>query len=133
MSLRRNPCSFAAVLMSASLLAGIGPADAQRNTRPASLPYHDGIYAIHIVTDRGGCDKSYIWTIAIAGGRISSTGGTPMEATGQIDPRGVVSLAFRLFNEVAYVAGRVKGKKGSGTWSSPTMACAGTWRAVLRS
>jgi hypothetical protein len=66
-------------------------------------------------------------------GRVSSTGATPLAASGQINPQGMVSLAFRGFNEVAHVVGRMSGRKGSGTWSSPTMACAGTWHALRQS
>jgi hypothetical protein len=99
-------------------------------TRPAG---HDGIYSVHIVTEKGTCDQSYLWTIAISGGRVSSTGSTPLEASGRVNPQGVVSLAFRGFNEVAHVVGKLSGRLGSGTWSSPTLSCAGSWRAVRRS
>jgi hypothetical protein len=97
-------------------------------------PYnHDGIYSVHIVTETGGCDRSYLWTIAISGGRVSSTGSTPLEASGQINPQGKVALAFRGYNEVAHVVGKMSGRQGSGTWTSPTMACAGTWWATRQS
>jgi hypothetical protein len=133
MSPSRKSCLFACAAAVASLLplgnAALGQSTPQQ-TRPAS---HDGIYAVQIVTERGACDRSYLWTIAVSGGRISSTGSTPLEASGQINPQGIVSLAFRGFNEIAHVVGRLKGKRGSGTWSSPTMACAGTWRALRQS
>jgi hypothetical protein len=39
-------------------------------------------------------------------------------------------LAFQRFGQVATVTGRLMRGSGSGTWSSPTMQCAGSWRAL---
>jgi len=41
-----------------------------------------------------------------------------MEASGQINQRGVVALAFQRMGQVATVTGRVAKGYGSGTWSS---------------
>jgi hypothetical protein len=108
------------------------PAEAEIAARQLAAN-HDGIYAVRIVTEQGACDKSYFWTIAISGGRVRSAGDTPLEASGEINRYGIVKFAFRGFNEVAHVSGRVKGRKGSGTWHSPTLACAGTWLAIRQS
>ena len=50
---------------------------------------HDGIYAVDVVTRQGSCDRDYRWMIAVSGGRVSSPGDTPMEASGQISRRGM--------------------------------------------
>jgi hypothetical protein len=68
--------------------------------------------------------------IAVSGGRVSSAGDTPMEASGEISQRGIVDLAFQRFGQVATVIGKLAMGSGSGTWSSPTMQCAGFWRAT---
>jgi hypothetical protein len=133
MSWSTDAFRLAGAMAAMSLPAMLDSAVARNNLRPVAPQNHDGVYAVQIVTERGGCDKSYLWTIAISDGRVSSTGSTPLEASGQINPQGIVSLAFRGFNEVAHVVGRLKGSRGSGTWSSPTMACAGTWRALRQS
>lgn len=133
MSPSRKSCLLAGAAMVASLLPTLDAAYGQSSLRPTRPINHDGIYAVQIVTERGACDKSYLWTIAVSGGRVSSTGFSPLEASGQINPKGIVSLAFRGFNEVAHVVGRLNGTRGSGTWSSPTMACAGTWYALRQS
>jgi hypothetical protein len=130
MNARRKSFSLSAFVLIAASFVIAGPAQAQRKSAPQN---HDGIYSVHIVTERGSCEKSYVWTIAISGGRVSSTGNTPMEAIGEISRQGVVSFEFRGFNEVALVAGRLKGRQGSGTWNSPTLACAGVWRAMRQS
>ena len=93
---------------------------------------HDGIYAVDIVTRHGSCDRDYHWMIAVSGGRVRSAGDRVMEASGRINQRGIVALAFEGFGEVATATGKLARGKGSGTWSSTTMQCAGSWRATMR-
>jgi hypothetical protein len=116
---------FAAVLMGA---AAIGAAHAQGGVTVRQN--HDGIYAVNIVTRQGSCDRNYHWMIAVSGGRVSSAGDTLMEASGKISRRGIVALAFQRFGQVATVTGKLAMGSGSGTWSSTTMQCAGSWRAT---
>jgi hypothetical protein len=119
-------CSgLAAMLMGA---AAISAAHAQDGV--AMRPNHDGIYAVNIVTQQGSCNRDYHWMIAVSGGRVSSAGNTPMEASGEISQRGIVDLAFQRFGQVATVTGKLAKGSGSGTWSSKTMQCAGSWRAT---
>jgi hypothetical protein len=117
--------SLAAVLMGA---AAINAAHAQGGF--AMRLNHDGIYAVDITTRQGSCDRDYHWMISISGGRISSAGDTPMAASGEISRRGVVDFAFQRFGQVATVFGKLAMGSGSGTWSSTTMQCAGSWRAT---
>lgn len=120
----------------AALLIGVasaGAAFAQEKVASTAAQNPDGLYAIDIVTKQGSCDRDYHWTISISGGRVSSAGDTPMEATGQINKRGVVALAFERFGHVATVTGRLAKGAGAGTWASPTMQCAGSWRATRQS
>jgi hypothetical protein len=117
--------SLAAMLMGA---AAISAAHAQDGV--AMRLNHDGIYAVNIVTQQGSCSRDYHWMIAVTGGRVSSAGDTPMAASGQINQRGIVDLAFQRFGQVATVTGTLAMGSGSGTWSSPTMQCAGSWRAT---
>jgi hypothetical protein len=117
--------SLAAMLMGA---AAISAAHAQ--DRVAMRLNHDGIYAVNIVTQQGSCNRDYHWMIAVSGGRVSSAGNTPMEASGEISQRGIVDLAFQRFGQVATVTGTLAKGSGSGTWSSKTMQCAGSWRAT---
>jgi hypothetical protein len=117
--------SLAAMLMGA---AAISAAHAQDGV--AMRLNHDGIYAVNIVTRHGSCSRDYHWMIAVSGGRVSSAGDTPMEASGQINQRGIVDLAFQRFGQVATVTGTLAMGSGSGTWSSTTMQCAGSWRAT---
>jgi uncharacterized protein (DUF2147 family) len=117
--------SLAAVLMGA---ASIGAADAQDAF--AMRQNRDGTYAVDIVTLQGSCNKDYHWLILVSDGRVSSAGNTAMDASGQVSRRGIVDLAFERFGQVATVTGKIAMGSGSGTWSSPTMQCAGSWRAT---
>ena len=103
------------------------------NAASAATQNPDGIYAVDITTRQGARDKAYHWTISVSGGRVSSAGATPMAASGQISGSGTVDLAFRRFGQVAMVTGRFANGYGSGTWSSSTMQCAGSWRALQQS
>ena len=115
-------------LFAATLIGVASAAHAQGGF--ARRQNHDGVYAVDIVTRRGSCDRDYHWMIAVSGGRVSSRWGTPMEASGQISRRGIVRLAFQRFGQVATVTGKLAMGAGSGTWSSPTMQCTGSWRAT---
>ena len=115
---------FAALLTGA---ASINAANAQAAS--AATPTSDGIYAVDITTRQGEC-KAYHWTISVSGGHVNSAGATPMAASGQVSGSGTVDVAFRRFGHVATVSGRLASGSGSGTWTSPTMHCTGSWRAV---
>ncbi|MCI0600489.1 MAG: hypothetical protein L0Y60_13375 [Beijerinckiaceae bacterium] len=120
---------FAAALMSAAFTSAAMAGD---DLTAAGVHGNDGIYAVYVTTRAGDCDKLYDWTILVSGGRVSSAGDTPMEASGQINPRGLVNLQFERLGQVANVTGRVAMGAGSGTWTSPTMNCSGSWRATKR-
>ena len=93
---------FAAALMGA---ASVNAAHAQTALAASQNP--DGIYAVYITTQQGDCDKTYHWMISVSGGRVSSAGDTPMEASGQISQRGTVDLAFQRLGQVATVTGKL--------------------------
>jgi hypothetical protein len=120
--------SLAAMFMGALAISA-----AQAQGGGAMRQNHDGIYAVDITTRQGNCDKDYHWLIAVSGGRVSSAGDTLMEASGKISRRGIVALAFHRFGQVATVTGKLAMGAGSGTWSSTTMQCAGSWRATRQS
>ncbi len=119
--------------LAAAALIGAAAANAAHAQRgfPTRQNY-DGIYAVDIVTRQGSCDRGYHWMILVSGGHVSSAGDTFMEASGRINQRGIVALAFERFGEIATVTGKLAKGKGSGTWSSMTMQCAGSWRATRR-
>jgi hypothetical protein len=129
----RRRQSFFAAALAAACLGGPAASHGAQKPRQAALTTHDGVYSVEIFTLRGSCDRVYRWTINVAAGRVTSPADGFMQASGQINQSGVVSLAFRRDEQVANVAGKVNGGAGSGTWSSPTLQCAGSWRAARQS
>jgi hypothetical protein len=118
-------------LLAAAMLAPapIGAARAADGSSPAAAHHYDGKYIVNITTKHGGCHKHNRWMILISGGRISSVGDTPMNASGHINPHGTVHLMFKRFHHHATVTGRLMGGAGSGSWHSPSLECTGSWRA----
>jgi hypothetical protein len=126
-----TPAGFSSLAAAALIgAASITAATARSKVAPVMKYNHDGIYAVDIVTRRGSCDRDFHWLISVSGGRVSSAWDAPMEASGQISRRGIVHLAFERFGQVATVTGKLAVGSGSGTWSSTTMRCAGSWRAT---
>jgi hypothetical protein len=108
-------------------VAAIGAANAQDRLEPGQS--HDGVYVIDITTRQGSCEKAYRWMISVSGGRVRSARDAPLAASGQINQRGIVDLAFEGFGQHATAKGRLGRGEGSGTWSSATMQCSGSWQA----
>jgi hypothetical protein len=112
-----------------TLMLGFGPVFAETKPSDGVAPY-DGVYTVDIETTAGSCDKAGQMTIAIVNGKVAATGDLSVQTSGLIDPSGIVSLAFKNGTDVTHVAGRMNGKSGAGTWSSPTKLCGGRWRAA---
>jgi hypothetical protein len=118
-----------AVLIGASFLPWIGAAHSER--RPFEAPHaQDGVYAVDITTRQGDCGSAYHLTISVSGGHVTAVGDTPIEASGQINRRGIVNLTFRGMDKVAHATGSLAASSGSGTWSFPSLHCAGSWHAI---
>ena len=132
MNVFRASAISTAVLIGASFLPWIDAAHAQR--RPFEAPHaEDGVYAVDITTLQGDCNSAYHWTISVSGGHVTVDVDTPIEASGQINQRGIVDLTFRGMDKVAHATGRLADGSGSGTWSFPPLHCAGSWHAVRHS
>jgi hypothetical protein len=115
-----------AALIGASLLPWIDIAQAQRRSFEAQHG-QDGVYAVDIKARQGECASAYHLTISVSGGHVTAVGDTPIEASGQINRRGIVDLTFR---RVVHVTGRLAAGSGSGTWSFPSLQCTGFWHAI---
>jgi hypothetical protein len=126
----KNSRLFAVTLMGA---ASISAASAQDGSRSIGKHHHDGTYAVDLTTKHGDCHKHSRWTILVSGGRVSSTGDTPMNASGRIDPHGNVHVTLKRFHHVATATGRLTTEAGSGSWHSQSMECTGSWHARRRS
>jgi hypothetical protein len=125
MNLFRASAISAAVLIGASFSPWIDAAHAQRWQQA-----QDGVYVVDITTRQGDCGNAYHLTISVSGGHVTAVGDTPIESSGQINRRGIVNLTFQGMDKVAHAAGKLADGSGSGTWSSPSLQCAGSWHAI---
>lgn len=94
-----------------------------------SLSKFDGTYSVEITTQEGSCEKMYRGSVTITNGRITGTSDPEASASGLIEDDGTVSLSLRGHDQIAHVGGKVSGRHGRGTWSSPTAECGGLWQA----
>jgi hypothetical protein len=128
MSLFRASAISSAVLIGASFLPQIDVTHAQ--SRRFDAPHaQDGVYAVDITTLQGNCGSTYHLTVSVSGGHVTAVGDTQIESNGLINRRGIVNLTFRGMDKVAHATGRLSDGSGSGTWSSPSLQCAGAWHA----
>jgi hypothetical protein len=98
---------------------------------PRSAANYDGKWSVEVITDRGTCDRVYRWNLGIQGGRVIDVGEVA-KPSGGVSATGGVSMRFVRNNDYASATGQLSGDWGSGSWSSPTLACSGRWRAERR-
>jgi hypothetical protein len=90
---------------------------------------YDGSWDLSIITDRGGCDRSYNFTVQIANGIVYHA--NLVRLRGRVLPNGAVRVSVAVSDKFASGAGRLSRSSGSGRWSgySGSSRCAGHWFA----
>jgi len=68
---------------------------------------------------------------AIQGGQVIDVGEVA-RPSGGVSPNGGVNMRFVRNNDYASATGHLSSDWGSGSWTSPTLACSGRWRAERR-
>jgi hypothetical protein len=126
---RKGHSSFCLV---AIVVGAAANSAAYAQERHAAAHRHDGVYVIHITTRHGSCGE-HNWRIAVSSGHVRSAGHTPAKASGHVSKNGSVFVAFHHSWHVAKAIGRLGEGSGAGTWSLPSMHCAGSWRAMRQS
>jgi hypothetical protein len=98
---------------------------------PRGAGRYDGKWSVEVITDQGTCDRVYRWTLGIEGSRVIDLGEVA-KPSGGVSASGAVTVRFVRNNDYATATGELSGEWGSGSWSSPTLACSGRWRAERR-
>jgi hypothetical protein len=98
---------------------------------PRGAASYDGKWSVEVITDRGTCDRVYRWNLGIEGGRVVDVGEVA-KPSGGVSANGGVNMRFVRNNDYASATGQLDGEWGSGSWTSPTLACSGRWRAERR-
>jgi hypothetical protein len=98
---------------------------------PRGAGSYDGRWSVEVITDQGTCDRVYRWSLGIQGGQVIDVGEVA-RPSGGVSPKGGVNMRFVRNNDYASATGHLSGAWGSGSWTSPTLACSGRWRAERR-
>jgi hypothetical protein len=95
----------------------------------AATRAYDGSWALSIVTDRGGCDRSYDFNVQIADGNVYHP--NLVRLRGRVQPKGAVRVTVSVGDKHASGAGRLSRSRGSGYWAgySGGSRCSGHWTA----
>jgi hypothetical protein len=115
-----------AVMLATTLSAGA--------RSPSTRTSFDGPWSVLVVTDYGSCDRAYRYGVQISNGRVFYQGGSGVDISGRVSPRGLVSVQVRQGNQQATGTGRLSETSGGGRWSgaSPDQRCGGHWEAERR-
>jgi hypothetical protein len=97
---------------------------------PAAPRYHDGLWSVSIVTEKGDCDRGYRYPIRITNGVLSNPGDQVFTIVGKVTPAGAIVVTVSAGNKSATGTGRLAGDIGGGSWSGG--ACSGSWTAERR-
>lgn len=109
---------------SAALAATVVPASADEAKK------FNGAWMVAMTTERGSCDKSYRYGIAIRDGSINHRGAEgPLSLSGEVDDGGKVRVVVMQGLARAGGTGRLQGDSGAGTWHLPSFGCSGRWIA----
>lgn len=93
-------------------------------------PGFDGSWTFEVTTTVGSCPQTVPSLVGISENRIAAVGEIGIAPWGYVDSDGTLVARFtRKDGGVARVQGLLRGSAGSGTWSSSTDMCGGTWRA----
>jgi hypothetical protein len=94
----------------------------------------DGTWSVEVVTEQGGCDRAYRYSVIVQNGRARYGGPEQFDVNGQVRSNGSVSASISRGQDRANVSGRLVGRTGRGTWTtSGGRSCSGYWNADKRS
>jgi hypothetical protein len=90
---------------------------------------HDGLWQVATEPATGPCSKRLEFNLSVDGGQISYAGLWPVDASGSVDPLGVIEIQLVRGDETVAAKGLVRGDTASGEWVSPEKNCTGSWVA----
>ncbi len=89
----------------------------------------DGAWNLLFVTQYGGCDPTYSFSVQISNGVVSHPNLRRLH--GRVAPSGVVHATVAVEQKYAAGSGRLSATTGRGTWKgrSGSVSCGGYWTA----
>jgi hypothetical protein len=91
----------------------------------AATPF-DGVWSVQATSDQ--CSDLRV-PIQVAGGVVSYAGSFGAQANGRVGADGRLNVSFAYKRDVVTARGSLNGRRGYGSWFSPTLNCSGSWVA----
>ena len=115
------------VLLRATVLALVATATST-NATAAGFAF-DGAWSVTAVTQQGGCDPAYNFSVQIAAGLITLPGFAGL--SGHVADSGAVQASVSTSGTQVTAFGNLAGSAGRGEWNSRSNdgTCAGYWTA----
>jgi hypothetical protein len=120
----------AAATIAGSVCLAAAALAASTQSNGAMPRYHDGLWSVSIVTERGDCDRGYRYPIRITNGMLTNPGDQVFTITGKVAPTGAIVVTVSAGNKSATGTGRLAGDIGAGSWTGGS--CSGSWTAERR-
>ena len=113
-----------------ALIACAGLLLADTSASAARRQSFDGRWSVTATSQSGPCDPSFRFPISVIGGRVVSQDISGV--SGQVTPRGAVTVTVVQGDRYVRGTGRLAGNSGGGRWAarSSSGACTGVWQAV---
>jgi hypothetical protein len=111
--------TLSAVLASGILAGLVSP------TRAVAV--HDGRWSIQVLGQSDKCEQNLRLAIRVNDGAVEYAGWFDVNASGEITGAGNVNVRVAYREELVEVSGAVYGDAATGSWTSPTLGCSGTW------
>ena len=89
----------------------------------------DGVWSVVLTSESGPCAPRRRVVVLVSEGRVTYGGEERVTATGEVSPSGLVDVHFTYQGDRLEARGSVHRRIGSGSWSSPTVRCRGSWMA----
>jgi len=120
----------AATTVAATVCLAAAAYAASAQPSPATPRYHDGLWSVSIVTEKGDCDRGYRYPIRITNGMLTNPGDQVFTITGKVAQSGAITVTVSAAGKSATGSGHLAGNSGGGLWTGG--ACAGSWTAERR-
>jgi hypothetical protein len=99
---------------------------------PSGINQFDGRWLVRAMSEVSACVNpmfSVPLPIAVFNGEVHDLGIFGATARGTVDARGSLTVSISAFSDVVEAKGALKGDRGEGKWTSPTLSCSGQWIA----
>jgi len=121
----------AIVVLLAGLVSGLAGYCAPT---PALAAAQDGNWSVLVITEKGGCDPGYRYSVIVSNGRVSYQGDAAVTFNGTVAGNGLIKVRIKGGDRDAAGTGQLLANAGTGTWRSngSSGACSGRWEAERR-